>query len=124
MTIKDVAKKYNISQDTIRYYERVKIIPPVNRTSGGIRDFSENDLRWLELALCMRDADLPIEALIEYQALSQEGDSTIPDRLKLLQNQLEALIKQKKQIEHAIDKLNYKISRYEIAIKTGVLSWN
>ena len=56
VTIKEVSQKYNISSDTLRYYERVGMIPPVTRTAGGIRDYSEYDLGWVELALCMRIA--------------------------------------------------------------------
>ena len=85
MTIKEVSEKYGISQDTLRYYERVKVIPAVTRTSGGIRDYQEEDLKWVELAVCMRNAGLPIESLIEYQKLFQAGDETIPARLELLQ---------------------------------------
>ena len=78
MTIKEVSEKYGMSQDTLRYYERVKVIPAVTRTSGGIRDYQEEDLKWVELAVCMRNAGLPIESLIEYQKLFQAGDGTIP----------------------------------------------
>ena len=73
MTIKEVSQKYNISQDTLRYYERVGLIPTVARTSGGIRNYTENDLGWVENAICMRNAGVPIEALIEYVKLYQEG---------------------------------------------------
>ena len=76
MTIKEVSQKYNISQDTLRYYERVGLIPTVARTSGGIRNYTENDLGWVENAICMRNAGAPIEALIEYVKLYQEGDET------------------------------------------------
>lgn len=123
MTIKDVSQKYNISQDTLRYYERVGMIPSVTRTLSGIRDYQEGDLRWVELALCMRSAGLPVEAMIEYVRLYQEGDSTIPARLQLLMEQREILIEQRKQIDATLDRLNYKIARYEVAAKTGRLSW-
>ena len=83
LTIKEVAEKYHISQDTLRYYERIKMIPEVTRTSGGIRDYQEEDLKWVELAICMRSAGLPIEAMIEYVRLFQQGDKTIPARLEL-----------------------------------------
>ena len=73
MTIKEVSEKYGISQDTLRYYERVNVIPKVTRTSGGIRDYQEEDLRWVKLAVCMRNAGLPIESLIEYQRLFTES---------------------------------------------------
>ena len=123
MTIKEVSEKYGISQDTLRYYERVGMIPPVTRTAGGIRDYKEKDLAWVELAKCMRSAGLPVEAMIEYVRLTQEGDATIPARLQLLQEQKVHLEEQKQQLEAAMDKLDYKISRYEEAVKTGKLTW-
>ena len=119
MTIKEVSEKYGISQDTLRYYERVNVIPKVTRTSGGIRDYQEEDLRWVELAVCMRNAGLPIESLIEYQRLFRAGDSTIPARLELLNEQMDIHQKKKEQIEETMDRLSYKISRYEEAVKTG-----
>lgn len=124
MTIKEVSNKFSISQDTLRYYERVGMIPPVTRTSSGIRDYQENDLAWVELVVCMRSAGLPVEAIIEYVRLTQEGDSTIPARLRMLKNQKEVLSKQKEKIEDAMKRLNYKIRRYEKAVETGVLSWD
>ena len=53
MTIKEVSEKYGISQDTLRCYERVNVIAKVTRTSGGIRDYQEEDLRWVELAVVL-----------------------------------------------------------------------
>ena len=123
MTIKEVSEKYEISQDTLRYYERVGMIPAVTRTAGGIRNYSEEDLRWVSLAKCMRSAGLPVEAMIEYVRLFQQGDSTIPARLQLLVDQREALLEQRRQIDETLNRLNYKISRYETAVQTGVLCW-
>ncbi len=124
MTIKEVSEKYGISQDTLRYYERIKVIPKVTRTAGGIRDYQEEDLKWVEHVICMRNAGLPIETLIEYLELYQMGDETIPARLELLNGQLDVLKQQKAQIEETIDRLSYKVSRYEEAMKTGKLVWN
>ncbi|MCH4207523.1 MAG: MerR family transcriptional regulator [Solobacterium sp.] len=123
MTIKEVSEKYGITQDTLRYYERVGMIPTVTRTAGGIRDYQESDLAWVELALCMRSAGLPIEAMIDYVRMFQQGDSTIPARLQLLSEQKEALIQQRKNIDETLQRLDYKISRYQEAVKTGRLVW-
>ena len=123
MTIAEVSKKYDISADTLRYYERVGMIPPVTRTASGIRDYQDSDLGWVGLAKCMRSAGLPVEAMIEYVRLYQEGDSTIPARLQLLLEQRQSLKQKKKKIDETLDRLNYKISIYEDAVKTGKLSW-
>ncbi len=124
MTIKEVSEKYSVSQDTLRYYERVGMIPPVTRTSGGMRDYQEEDLKWLELALCMRNAGLPVEAMIEYLKLFQQSDETISARLELLTAQRDILVAKKTEIENTLKRLNYKISKYEEAVKTGKLEWN
>ena len=122
MTIKEVSEKYNLSQDPLRYYERVGMIPPVTRTSGGIRNYTPEDLGWVELALCMRSAGLPVEAMIEYVKLSQMGDATFAARLQL-QEQKEALLAQRRQIDTTLERLDYKISRYQEAVETGKLIW-
>lgn len=124
MTIKEVSEKYGVTQDTLRYYERVGMIPPVMRTAGGIRNYSEGDLGWVEHTLCMRNAGLPVEAIIEYVRLFQMGDETLSARLELLNDQRENLLEQRRKIEETLDHLNYKIARYEIAVKTGSLSWD
>ena len=124
MTIMEVSEEFGISQDTLRYYERVGLIPPVTRTSSGNRDYQESDLGWVENAVCMRNAGVPIEALIEYVKLYQMGDTTFEARRQLLQEQYDALQEQKEQIEATMKRLAYKVSRYEKAVQTGVLSWN
>ena len=124
MTIKEVSEKYHISQDTLRSYERMQMIPRVHRTSGGIRDYQAEDLRWVELALCMRSAGLPVEVMIDYLRLFQEGDATIPARLELLNEQMDALRAQKAQLEATMERLSYKIEHYEEALRTGKLVWD
>ena len=123
ITIKDVSEKYNITPDTLRYYERVGMIPPVTRTSSGVRNYQDSDLSWVELAKCMRGAGLSIEAMIKYVELYQQGDDTFQVRLDLLIEQRHLLLEQRKQMDTAIDRLNYKISRYEAAVETGTLTW-
>ena len=124
MTIKEVCEKYDITPDTLRYYERVGVIPEVSRTKGGIRDYSEEDIKWVENAVCMRSAGVPVEMLIEYVKLFQEGDSTIIARRDLLMEARAEVQKNLDKYHATMDKLNYKISRYEEAVKTGVLTWD
>lgn len=80
MTISEVSEKYGLTPDTLRYYERIGLIPPVPRTRSGLRDYDESSCNWIEFIKCMRGAGLQIEALIEYVALYQQGDSTIEAR--------------------------------------------
>ena len=124
MTIKEVCEKYGITADTLRYYEKVGVIPTVGRTKGGKRDYSEQDIAWVENAICMRNAGLPVEMLIEYVRLFQEGDGTFQAWRDLLAEAREEILGQLNKYQATLDKLNYKISRYDEAIRTGVLTWD
>ena len=124
MTIKEVSEAYGVSADTLRYYERIGMIPPIHRTDSGIRDFTPEDIGWVQLAVCMRSAGLPVEVMIEYLKLFQAGDGTILARLQLLKDQKDVLLEQRKSIDATLDRLNYKIARYEIAVETGKLTWD
>ena len=123
MTIKEVCAKYGLSPDTLRYYERIGVIPAVTRTAGGIRNYREEDVKWVEKAVCMRDAGVPIDMLIEYVRLCQQGDETIEARANLLKNARARIVEARQKCDAALERLDYKISRYELAIKTGVLTW-
>lgn len=116
MTIAEVSNTFDLSQDTLRYYERIGLIPGVNRTRGGIRDYSEEDCRWIEFIKCMRNAGLPIEVLIEYVELFQKGDETIGARKKLLIEQRRILIQKMEEMKKTIERLDYKIDSYEQTI--------
>lgn len=124
MTITEVSRKYDLSPDTLRYYERIGLIPPVNRNKSGVRDYTEEDCGWVELSKCLRSAGIPIEALIEYCTLTKEGDKTISARKELLIGQREALIEKIEDMQRTLERLNYKIGRYEEAEVTGILSWD
>ena len=112
MTIAEVGRKYGLTQDTLRYYERVGLIPFVNRKSG-IRNYTEEDCRWIEFAKCMRNAGIPVETLIKYVTLFQQGDATAPARKQLLIEQRNLMIQKKEELEKTIERLNMKIERYE-----------
>lgn len=124
MTIKEVSEKYKISSDTLRYYERIGMIPEVTRTASGIRDYQESDLSWVELVICMRKAGVSVESLIEYVKMCMQGDTTFSARLHLLQEEKEKLEEQRSQLETAMKRLDYKISRYQKAVDTGELNWD
>ncbi len=124
MTIKEVCSRFGISPDTLRYYERVGVIPQVYRTAGGIRDYNEDDIKWVETATCFRSAGMPIELLIEYVRLFREGDHTIQARCELLREARERIIAERRKFDDALEKMDYKIRVYEKAVETGRLEWD
>lgn len=113
MTIAEVSRKYEISADTLRYYERIGLIPPVPRSKSGIRDYDEASCQWIELMICMRKAGVQIEALVEYVELFQQGDATIDARKEILIEQRERLTAKMNEMQASLDRLNQKINGYE-----------
>ncbi|MEJ2351268.1 MAG: MerR family transcriptional regulator [Anaerolineales bacterium] len=116
MKIGEVSEKYEISSDTLRYYERIGLLPTVNRTDSGIRDYGELDLKRVSFIKCMRSAGLPIEVLIEYFNLVQQGDTIIDARKEILVEQREQLLARMKEMQETLDLLDYKIRVYENAV--------
>lgn len=116
MKIAEVSTQHGISTDTLRYYERIGLIPPVNRSESGIRDYNELDIRRVEFVKCMRSAGLPIEVLIDYMELVQQGDSTVEARKDILNEQREQLLARMEEMQKTLDILNHKIQVYESKI--------
>ncbi|MCG2784314.1 MAG: MerR family transcriptional regulator [Anaerolineae bacterium] len=118
MKITEVSEKFGLSSDTLRYYERIGLLPTVTRTESGIRDYSELDLRRVDFVKCMRGAGLPIEVLIDYMELIQQGDGTIEARKEILVEQRDLLASRIAEMQKTLDLLNHKIEVYEKAILT------
>lgn len=111
MTIKEVSEKYGISQDTLRYYEKVGIIRPVTRKNG-IRQYGDQELANIEFVICMRNAGISIDVLIKYIKLFDQGDETASARRQLLIDEREKLIEKIEEMNKALERLNYKIDVY------------
>lgn len=113
MTITEVSKKYGLSADTLRYYERIGLIPPVHRNSSGNRDYTEADCKWVKFIKCLRSAGLSIETLIEYVNLFQKGSDTISARKELLFEQRKQIAKKVNELQETLKFLDQKIDGYE-----------
>lgn len=112
MTIGEVSEKYDITTDTLRYYERIGLIPAVPRKQNGIRDYDEEACGWVSFVKCMRSAGVQIEALIEYVALMQ-ANTGLKRRKEILIEQRARLQKQAEHLRTTIERLDYKIEHYE-----------
>lgn len=112
MTITEVSEQFGTSPDTLRYYEKVGLVPPVRRKSG-IMDYGESDVKWIEFILCMRNAGMPVEELVRYVALYREGSGTTDERKKILIRQRDRLQNRIEETRALVEKLDYKIENYE-----------
>lgn len=113
MTISEVAKEYAITADTLRYYERIGLLPAIRRSSSGIRDYSEADCKTVSFVKCMRSAGVQIEALTEYMTLLRRGDDTWEARKQILVEQRDQLNRKVEEMQRTLEILNKKIDGYE-----------
>jgi DNA-binding transcriptional MerR regulator len=113
MTIAEVCTRFDLSQDTLRYYEKIGLIPSIQRKSSGIRNYSEEDCKWIEFIKCMRSAGLSIEFLSEYVRLFKEGDTTLEKRRTLLIEQRRLLRDKMEEMQTTLDRLDRKVERYD-----------
>lgn len=111
MKISEVSRKYNISPDTLRYYEKLGLIVDINKSSG-VRDYNESDCQQIEFIICMKHAGLSLHDIKKFVELVKEGDKTIPQRLNLLESQRAMLEEDIKNKRDTLKYLNYKINLY------------
>ncbi|QNQ82262.1 MerR family transcriptional regulator [Lactobacillus sp. PV037] len=112
MKINEISKKYNLSVDTLRYWEKVKIIPQIKRDKNGYRIYSEEDCEWIEFVHCMRNGGATIAYLKKYLSLASSKRDTRKERKKLLEKQLLNLKNQLHILQQNYDFLEHKINNW------------
>ena len=126
-TISEIAKLMGVSTHTLRYYDKEGLFPNVKRVNG-IRIFEDKDFEWLRVLNCLRNINMPIKKMKEYVELCQQGDASLKDRLKMIEEQEESINAQIKTLEYYKQEIDFKKKYYEEAIKAGsesaVRSWS
>ena len=117
MTISEVSKQYGLSADTLRYYEKIGLLPRIGRKENGIRDYQVADCRMIEFVKYMRSAGMPVELLVEYFALVKQGESTNRKRRQMLLNQREVLLKKRQDLDETLKRMEEKIAIYDHEIQ-------
>ena len=107
-TVGEMAQKLGVPASTLRYYDKEGLLPFVERSSGGIRMFRENDFEWLQVIRCMKKAGMSIKDIRQYIELSMQGDDTIDTRLEMFRHQREVLTQQIQQLQHTLETVEYK----------------
>lgn len=109
--IGEFSKKFGISIDTLRYYEKIGLIYP-ERDKINKRIYSEKDIEWLKFIMRLKETNMPIKQIQYYSKLRYEGDNTIQERLELLNEHMNRLKAEKEKIEENMQHLKEKITIY------------
>ena len=118
-TIGEMAQKLDVAPSTLRYYDKEGLLPFVERSSGGIRMFKEEDMEWLRLLGCLKKAGMPLKEIRSFMDWSRQGDATISQRLDLMEKQRQSVLDQQKQLEDTLLMLDYKRWYYQTAQEAG-----
>ena len=118
-TIGEMAQKLNVAPSTLRYYDKEGLLPFVERSSGGIRMFKDEDMEWLRLLGCLKKVGMPLKEIRSFMDWSRQGDATISQRLELIEKQRQSVLDQQKQLEDTLLMLDYKRWYYQTAQEAG-----
>ena len=113
MTIKEVAKKTGVSADTLRYYERIGLLPAVPRKSNGIRDYDEFFIDWIAFIQDLKSVGMSLEAILDYISLAKLGEASRKERKQLLVEVQHILLNKIKVLHTMVEKNNYHLKHYD-----------
>lgn len=113
MTIREIAAKTNMSTDTLRYYERIGLLPPVPRNAAGIRNYDEYFVNFINFIKKLRASGMSLEHIIDYIRLAEMGDATIQERKKLLAEAREMLLDKINSLQLVAELADYQLRNYE-----------
>lgn len=113
MKIDEVSKKFGLTKDTLRYYEKIGLIVDVPKNESGQREYSEESLNHIYFIMCMRRAGLTLKQIKDYMDLYDQGDDTHDERLDILLAQREYLEIQMVELKETMDYMNHKIEIYQ-----------
>jgi DNA-binding transcriptional MerR regulator len=115
-TIREVAERTGLSLDTVRYYERTGLVPPVGRGGNGYRRYSHDDVEWLIFVSRLRASGMPIADVKRFVVLTLAGEATIAERLALLEAHEQAVLRRLREARENLAVLRGKIRTYREAL--------
>ena len=116
-TIQDVSQRTGLSAHTLRYYEKEGLISGVKRSKGGFRQYSDADLDALGLICCLKNTGMPLNEIARFLALTRQGDQTLKERVELLREHQEDVMKRVEEMQRYLDKVTWKLNFYTEKLK-------
>ena len=118
-SIGEVANATGIAISTLRYYDREGMFPKMERSSGGIRVFSDTEINTLKVIECLKSSGMSIKSIKEFLIWCEEGDASLGKRGEMFHARLEEVEKQIEALQKTKNMLKYKCWYYDTAIAAG-----
>lgn len=116
-TIREVCEKTGLTAHTLRYYEKEKLLPSVDRSAGGFRQYSDEDMEKLAMICCLKNTGMSLQEIAQFMALAREGDSTLQARCEMLKKHRESVLERMKEMQRYLDKVTRKYDFYSKRLK-------
>lgn len=120
ISIKEAAVETNLSAHTLRYYERIGLLPSIARDANGQRQYTAENLGAISILLKLRATGMPIGVMQRFVQLLETGDSAVPERRALLEAHQRAVRANIAELETNLQAIETKISTYKDLEATGV----
>ncbi len=116
-TIREVCEKTGLTAHTLRYYEKEKLLPSVDRSAGGFRQYSDEDMEKLAMICCLKNTGMSLQEIAQFMALAREGDSTLQARCEMLKKHRESVLERMEEMQRYLDKVTRKYDFYSKRLK-------
>ena len=116
-SIQDVSNKTGLSTHTLRYYEKEGLMSGVERSQGGFRQYTEEDLERLGLIRCLKNTGMSIQEIARFVQLTHEGDHTLEERVELLREHRERVLERMAEMQQHLDKVTWKLNFFTEKLK-------
>ncbi|GLV97183.1 hypothetical protein Slala05_08150 [Streptomyces lavendulae subsp. lavendulae] len=118
-TISEVEARTGLTQHTLRWYERIGLMPHVDRSHSGQRRFTDKDLGWLAFVGKLRATGMSVADMVRYAELVREGEHTVDERRALLEHTRREVRARLAELTDALGVLDRKIEMYAMNTNTG-----
>ena len=109
-SIQEVSKRTGLSAHTLRYYEKEGLISGVQRTPGGFRQYSDEDMEALGLICCLKNTGMPLQEIARFVALTRQGNHTLAERVEMLRSHRENVLSRMEEMQKHLEKVTWKLN--------------
>ena len=111
-SIREVCQRTGLTAHTLRYYEKEHLLPNVGRSTGGFRQYTEDDMESLGMICCLKNTGMSLQDIARFMALAREGDQSLRERCELLEKHRDTVLARMAKMQTYLDKVTCKLDYF------------